>query len=162
MKTISPRSIYIVLTAVVLLAIPGPGQVGAQSRLQPVPVNQRQLFNQLQRQLEMFADLTRNAVKVNQPPDVILWHEFERICMSFERLESSLAPIQLDRGANDLADLNAGLDIIAEAFPNFQKDLDRGRPVPEAVRTLCQVLRDAMKLWGQQLSRVAHRLQIGR
>jgi hypothetical protein len=125
-------------------------------------MNQRQLLNQLQRQLEMLNDATASARNFNTNPDVMLWNHFDGVRVGFQMLKNSLAPAQLQRGANDLADLDAGLEIIAEAFPNFHEDLNNGRSPQVALRTLSQVLRDAMKLWGQQLNQVARRIQIGR
>jgi hypothetical protein len=125
-------------------------------------LNQRQVLNNFQRQLDMFDDAIRNTTRFNTPPDVMLWHNFDGLRVGFQTIKSSLAPVQVQRGANDLADLDAGLAIIAEAFPNFQEDLNNGRSYQVALHTLRQVLRDSMRIWTQQFNSVARRLQIGR
>ena len=124
--------------------------------------NQRQILSQLQSQLRMLQQATRNASMFNAAPDEMLWTQFDGVRVGFQVLTSSLSPWQLDRGANDLAELDAGLGIIAEAFPNFQDDLSNGRPQAVALRTLCQVLRESFDLWERQLNQVASRLHIGR
>ena len=94
--------------------------------------------------------------------DVALWRHYDVVRVAFGALKDVLTPWQLDTGANDLAELDAGWDIIGEAFSNFQEDLNRGRNSTVAFRTLCQVLRDSVKVWRDQLNRVAERLQVGR
>jgi hypothetical protein len=128
----------------------------------PSPQAQRQMLEQLRQQLNWLDDATKNAPRLASGADVALWRQFDALRVAFDVFKKVLTPWQLEHGANDLAELDAGLAIISEAFGNFQEDLDRGRNGTLALRTLCQVLRDSTKVWGQELGRVAKRLQVGR
>jgi hypothetical protein len=64
-------------------------------------------------------------------------------------------------GANDLAELNAGLDIIQEAFTNYEEDIAGGRPAGPALEKMCRVLRRSSALWLQELNKTSSRLRIG-
>jgi hypothetical protein len=101
-------------------------------------------------------------ILLNTGADVVLWRHYEGLGISFKALKRSLSPQQLQFGANDLAELEAGLAIVGEAFAYFQEDLNQGRHATVAFRTLCQVLRDSSRLWGRELNRVARQLQVGR
>ena len=138
------------------------GQVLVLPLPPPPPLNQRQSYQQLQMQIDWFQNATRTAPMFNTGADTTLWTHFEGLRIGFGEFTRSLSPAQLQRGANDLAELDAGLAIIGEAFPNFQDDLNSGRHPTEAIRTLCQVLRDSVKLWGQQLRVVSQRLRVAR
>jgi hypothetical protein len=160
------RFIVTTLAITSVLTLSGPAPVHAQFPTPypaaPIPFSQRQLFDQLKMQLNWLNNATRTASNFGPGADTVLWNNFEGIRVGFGALTRSLSPKQLDYGANDLAELDAGLAIIGEAFTNFQDDLSNGRSVTVAYHTLCQVLRESMRLWAQELNRVAKRLQIGR
>jgi hypothetical protein len=149
-----------------VLAVSGPLPIRAQYLVPnpgpPSPQSQRLLLSQLQSQLHWFDNATSTTLRYAQGADTLLWQHYEGIRVGFGTLTRALTPRQLEMGANDLAELDAGLAIIGEAFANFQDDLSRGRSGAVAFRTLCQVLRDSMKVWVQELNRVAKRLQVGR
>jgi hypothetical protein len=74
----------------------------------------------------------------------------------------TLNPQQLADGANELAELSAGLDILQEAFTNYQNDVAGGRSESAAFAELSRVLRQAAEAWLQELNRVSARLRVGR
>jgi hypothetical protein len=67
----------------------------------------------------------------------------------------------LQKGANALAELDAGLDIINEAFTNYQNDVAAGREGRTALRDMCEVLREAVQVWAQELEKTSSRLRVG-
>jgi len=75
--------------------------------------------------------------------------------------KSTLTQEQLAHGANGLAELDAGLDILAEAFDNYQQGLAAGQPVGSALRDMCAVLRQGSDLWLQELNKNCSRLRVG-
>lgn len=91
----------------------------------------------------------------------MLWQQFQSLRQSYGALTMTLTDGQLVAGANELADLNAGLDIIQEAFANYHDDIANGRSPDAALNDLRQVLRQASVLWLQELNRNASRLRIG-
>ena len=86
--------------------------------------------------------------------------EFDALRAAFHGFKQFLDPQQAVNGANDLADLDAGLDIIQEAFFNFEDDVAAGRPANAALRDMCQVVREASRVWLQEFNRKASRLGI--
>jgi hypothetical protein len=169
MKQTSIKSfINIALVFLTLLLTTGPDRVCAQVPWllppppPPLPVSQRQVLNQLQQQLRWLDSSTRTATMFNTGADVTLWNQYDALRVAYGALKNTLTPWQVDNGANELAELDAGLDIIGQAFGNFQDDLNGGRNATIAFRTLSQVLRDSTRLWGQEFNRMAMRLRIGR
>ena len=65
-------------------------------------------------------------------------------------------------GANDLGEMDAGLDILQDAFCNYEQDIADGRLLGPALNKMCQAVRQGSDLWLQELKRKAARLRIGR
>lgn len=81
--------------------------------------------------------------------------------MSYVALTQTLTPRQSAYGANDLAELNTGLDILEEAFTDYQEDVAAGRPAGSALAKMCQALREGSSLWLQEMNKTSFRLKIG-
>jgi hypothetical protein len=60
-----------------------------------------------------------------------------------------------------LAELDAGLDIIQEAFANYQQDLAAGQAFGPTMHNLCRVVREGSALWLQELNKTGARLHVG-
>ena len=90
-----------------------------------------------------------------------IWQEFQLLREAYNLFTTTLTPTQLQHGANDLAELNAGLDILQEAFGNYQQDLAAGRSMAAAFHNLCQVLARGSRVWEQELVKVGTRLRVG-
>jgi len=88
-----------------------------------------------------------------------VWERFQGVRGAYETFKQTLNPKQLADGANDLAELDAGLDIIQGSFQNFQTDVAAGRPANAALRDMCQVLREASQVWLQEFNKVCSRLR---
>jgi len=80
---------------------------------------------------------------------------------AYDQFKATLTPNQLASGANELAELEAGLDILQEAFDEYQQDVAAGRSQAAAFRSLCRVLDEAAGLWLQELNKVAEKLRVG-
>jgi hypothetical protein len=149
-----------------LLVLSGPYRMRAQVLIPnpgpPSPQTQRLLLSRLQTEIHWLQSATTTSLRFAQGADTLLWQHYEGVRVGFGALTRALTPRQLEVGANDLAELDAGWAIIGEAFKNFQDDLNARRSPEIAFRTLCRVLQDSSKVWVQQLDRVVKRLQIGR
>src|SRR5262249_47708671 len=124
MKNRTVSSFRIVLLMVVLLSVPGVNQPRAQApwpNIAPLPANQRQLLQRLQSQLSTLDDAIQNSPRLRTAQDAVLWNHFGNVRASFQALTQVLSPAQVQRGANDLAELDAGLAIISEAFANYEE-----------------------------------------
>jgi len=90
-----------------------------------------------------------------------VWQSFQGLRQAYSALKSTMDPRQLAAGANELAELDVGLDIIQEAFANYQENLAAGQPERMAVRSLCRVVQEGSALWLQELNKVCGRLHVG-
>jgi hypothetical protein len=156
------------LGALSLLATVAPffiGQVYAQVPgpfATPItPDTQRNSLKALQGQVGWLQNATRTAPNYATGGCDLLWQQFQSVRLAYSGLKGTLTPRQLDYGANDLAELEAGLDIIQEAFTEYQNDLAGGRAATTALRSLCQVLGQAAGLWLQELNKDCARLRVG-
>ena len=91
----------------------------------------------------------------------LVWQQFQMFCDSYNGLRSTLSPQQLQAGANDLAELDAGLGILQESFANYQQDIAAGQSANRALLNMCQVLGRATTIWLQQFNKVCIRLRVG-
>ena len=125
------------------------------------PDAQRNALNSLQAQVNWLQNATRTAPTYGNGGYGVLAQQFASVRGAYTSFKSTLTPQQLDYGANDLAEQEAGLDIIQEAFGNYAEDIANGRSSSSALRTLCQVLGQATNVWWQECKRDAARLRVG-
>jgi hypothetical protein len=90
-----------------------------------------------------------------------VWQAFGGLREAYNAFKATLNPQQQAYGANQLAELDAGLDIIAEAFDNYQEDISAGRPPGPALRNMCSVMRQACGVWLQELNQTCSQLRVG-
>jgi hypothetical protein len=67
----------------------------------------------------------------------------------------------LNSGANQLAELDSGLDIIQEAFTDYQTAVSNGQSNSTAFANMCRVLNQGMGVWAQELKRDCRQLRVG-
>ena len=125
------------------------------------PGAQRNSQNTVQAQVNWLQNATRTAPNYGAGGYGLLLQQFDMLCASYNGFKQTLTPRQLDYGANDLAELDAGLDIIREAFNNHQEELADGRSGALATRNLCSVLRQSTALWFQEFKRDCNHLRVG-
>jgi len=90
-----------------------------------------------------------------------VWQQFQTVRMVYEAFKQTLTPQQFAYGANNLAELDAGLDILQEVFVNYQTDLAAGRPASAALRNMSQVLRKGSDLWLREFNKTCSLLRVG-
>lgn len=147
------------------LAVLRPGALRAQAPWpfvpQQTPDAQRNALNTVRGQVNWLQNATGTAPNLVAGGPERVWEAFQALRGAYGAFRSTLTPAQLSYGANDLAELEAGLDILQEAFGNYQTDLAAGRPMASAFRSLCQVLARGSRVWVQELNRVSARLRVG-
>src|SRR5262245_11204462 len=126
-----------VLAALLTLS---PRQASAQWPALTTPDAQRNALNAFRSAFDFLQDATRSAPSYGPQGAGNLWGNFDSVRGSYNALKQTLTPDQLAKGANALAELDAGLDIIQEAFANYENDLAAGRAMHAALRDLCEVL----------------------
>jgi hypothetical protein len=122
---------------------------------------QRNALNNVRSRVKWLQNATRSAPNYRTGAAEMLWQQLQFLRGSYNALTMTLYPQQASYGANEWAELNAGLDIIQEAFTNYQNDLTQGRLPTLALNDLCSVLRQASTVWLQELNKDCSRLQVG-
>ncbi len=130
----------------------------------PVPTTpdaQRNELNNLRGQVGWLQNATRTAPNYNGGVGLV-WKQFQVVRACFQTFTATLNAQQQAYGANEIAELSAGLDILQESFTNYQNDVAGGRSEDAALRDLCQVLGKGIGVWLQELNKDCAQLRVGR
>ena len=125
------------------------------------PMAQKNALNLILNQVSWFQNATRTASSYSGGGYGMLVQQFQAVRDQYNGLKSTLTPQQLNSGANQLAELDSGLDIIQEAFTDYQTAVSNGQSSSSAFNNLAQVLREAMSVWVQELKRDCNQLRVG-
>jgi len=125
------------------------------------PDAQRNALHAVRTQVNWLQNSTRTAANYRAQGYGNVWQTFQELRQVYGTFKRTLNPQQLAYGANELAELDAGLDIIQEAFANYHEDVASGQPPGMALNHMCQVLRQGSKLWLKELNETCARLRIG-
>jgi len=125
------------------------------------PSAQRNALNAVRMQVDWLQNSTRTAANFGAQGYGNVRQQFEGLRGAYGAFKQTLRPDQLAYGANDLAEMDAGLDILQEAFTNYEQDIAEGRPVRTALNDMGQVMRQGSALWWQELNKKASRLRVG-
>lgn len=162
MKTSVPRFSLPVLLAFLVVALTNPTSLDAQFSAPQfsgpdAPMN---ALNALRNQINWFQNMTQTAPNLPTSGFSELWQQFQLLQSAFATFQSSLTPTQLQTSANDMAELGSGLQIITEAFTDYQNEANSGSSSSYSFRNLCQVLNRAVAYWTQQLQRDCSKMGI--
>lgn len=124
------------------------------------PTSQRNALSFLRSQVDWFRNATQNAPRFGTGRYGMVWNRFMMVRDAYRAFQRTLTPVQLHGAANELAELEAGLDIIQEGFVEYQMDIGSGRLADAAFRSMSQALDQAAVVWRQELDRVAGQLGI--
>jgi hypothetical protein len=125
------------------------------------PQAQRNALNKVRSRVNWLQNTTRTAANFNDNVGKI-WREMQSLRAAYNAFTMTLNPQQRANGANELAELSAGLDILESAFTNYNNDVAGGRSENAAFAELSQVMRQGARFWQQELDRVSARLLVGR
>ena len=125
------------------------------------PMAQRNALNLVLNRVNWFQNATRTTSSYRGSGYGILVQQFQAVRDQYSGLKSTLNPQQLNSGANQLAELDAGLDIIQEAFTDYQTAVANGQSSFSAFANMCQVLNRAMGVWTQELKQDCRQMRVG-
>ncbi len=125
------------------------------------PMAQRAGLQAVQSQMNWFQNSLRNASGYQGDSYGNVFQQFQALRGSYNAFQASLTSQQQSSGANDLAQLSSGLDILQEAFSNYQQEVADGESSPSAFNNMCSVLYQASNVWLQELNQVCNRLRVG-
>ena len=125
------------------------------------PMAQRSALQTVLAQVRWFQNSTQTASNYGDGGSGLVWQQFQVLRGAYSAFKSTLFPQQLSSGANELAELDAGLDILQEAFTNYQQEVADGQSSTSAFNSMCQVLYQASGVWLQELNSGSARLRVG-
>jgi hypothetical protein len=120
---------------------------------------QRNALSAVRSQVGWLQNATRSAPGYGSQGAAMLWQQFQTLRSVYSGFTMTLNPQQAADGANEFAELAGGLNIIQEAFTNYQDDL--ARLVSVALNDLCLVLNQAAAVWLQELNQDCASLNVG-
>jgi hypothetical protein len=125
------------------------------------PSAQRSAADGVRSQVGWVQNACRTASSYGDSGYGTLWQQFQTLRGAYTGFKNTLSPLQLNNGANEIAELDAGLDILQESFNNYQEDVAGGQPTYSALNSLCQVLSQASGVWVQEFNRDCARIGVG-
>jgi len=158
MKTGSIRNLYLVTLFTAFSTV----FLSAQTPFGPpvTPTAQRNALAAVRSQVNWLQNATRTASAGSQG-FANLWQQFQSVRGAYHGFTLTLNSRQLAQGANDLAELDAGLGIIQEAFSNHEDAIAAGASPVSALRDLCEILREASRIWLDELNSSTSKLRVG-
>jgi hypothetical protein len=127
-------------------------------------MSQQNARSTVQSQVSWFQNSTRTASSYGGGGGQgygLVWQQFQALQTTFNGFKATLTDQQISAGANELAELDAGLGILEEAFTNFQQEVADGQSSNAAFNDMCQVLYQASGVWVQEFNSACNRLQVG-
>jgi hypothetical protein len=126
------------------------------------PMAQRNAMNLVVNQVSWFQNATRTASSYSGGGGYgLLVQQFQAVRGQYSGFKSTLNPQQLNSGANQVAELDSGLDIIQEAFTDYQNSVANGQSGSSAFANMSQVLNEAMGVWVQEFKQDCRQLRVG-
>jgi hypothetical protein len=126
------------------------------------PMAQRNAMNLMVNQVSWFQNATRTASSYAGGGGYgLLVQQFQAVRDQYAGFKSTLNPQQLSSGANQVAELDSGLDIIQEAFTDYQTAVANGQSDASAFANMKQVLNEAMGVWVQEFKKDCRQLRVG-
>jgi len=125
------------------------------------PMAQRNAMNLVLNQVSWFQNSTRTASAYVGGGYGMLLQQFQAVRNQYSGFKSTLNAQQLSSGANQVAELDSGLDIIQEAFADYQTAVANGQSNGSAFSNMAQVLNQAMAVWVQEFKQDCSQLQVG-
>lgn len=125
------------------------------------PMAQRNAMNLVVNQVSWFQNATRTASSYTGGGYGLLVQQFQAVRDQYAGFKSTLNPQQLNSGANQVAELDSGLDIIQEAFADYQAAVANGQSDSSAFANMSQVLNEGMGVWLQEFKQDCRQLRVG-
>ena len=126
------------------------------------PMAQRNAMNLVVNQVSWFQNATRTASSYTGGGGYgLLVQQYQAVRAQYAGFKSTLNAQQLNSGANQLAELDSGLEIIQEAFADYQNAVANGQSNSSAFANMRQVLTEAMGVWVQEFKQNCRQLRVG-
>jgi len=138
-------------------AVPPPSPVPPPT----TPKAQRNAMMAVRAQADWLRSATRTSTSLATGADSVMWRRVQSLRRTYGAFKASLTPLQLQTGANELAELDAGLDILEQLFQEYHLDLAAGRRQSQAFNDLRRVVDAGAALWLQDFNQMANHVRAG-
>ena len=126
------------------------------------PMAQRNAMGLVINQVSWFQNATRTASSYTGGGGYgLLVQQFNAVRDQYAGFKTTLNPQQLNSGANQLAELDEGLNIIQEAFQDYMNAVANGQSDYTAFANLRQVLNEAIGVWVQEFKQDCRQMRVG-
>ena len=160
-KLALPRGLGLLVSLAVLWA----SVVSTQAQLPFAPptnpMAQRNALNLLFNQVKWFQNAASSASSYPGGGYGLLVQQFQTVRNQYNGFKSSLSPEQLAASANQVAELDAGLNTIQQAFTDYQTAVANGQSSITASANLRRVLIKAIRVWTRELKQDCRQLRVG-
>ena len=160
-KLALPAALGLLVSLALLYATLAPAQTQWPFAPPTTPMAQRNAMNLVVNQVNWFQSATRTASSYTGGGYGQLMQQFQAVRDQWAGFKSTLTPQQLTSGANQVAEFDSGLDIIQEAFGDYEAAVANGQSNASAFSNMCQVLYEAMGVWGQEFKQDCRQLRVG-
>ncbi|HZR17416.1 MAG TPA: hypothetical protein VFE51_08820 [Verrucomicrobiae bacterium] len=169
MRSLTPRCVLVIvprllasLTAAAILRAQSPFAYPVVPEVSPptTPTAQRHALSVVRSEVNWLRNACRTASNFTTGNYDLILHQFQKTREAYAAFKATLTPDQLNSVANELAELDAGLDLLQEAFAEYQTDVSAGRTRNAAFQSMCHVLDKAAGLWLEELNKLAKRLRL--
>jgi hypothetical protein len=135
----------------------------AQSPFAPPtnPMAQRNAMNLVLNQVNWFQNAARSASSYRGGGYGLLVQQFQAVRDQYNGFKSTLTPQQLASSANQLAELDAGLNTIQQAFTDYQTAVANAQSSNAASANLRRVLIKAIRVWTRELKQDCRKMRVG-
>ena len=151
----------LMVTLCFLPAPHSPAQLVPLAPAQSTPMAQRNAMNLVLNQIRWFQNSCGSAGSYAGGGFGILQQQFQAVRDQYSNFKTTLNAYQANTGGNQIAELDAGLDIIQEAFADYQTSVANGQSPNSAYSNLRQVLSQAMRVWSDQFKQTCNQLRVG-
>ena len=124
-------------------------------------MSQRNALNLLLNQVNWFKNAARSASSYPGGGYGLLVQQFQAVRNQYNSFKSTLTPQQLASSASPLAELDAGLNTIQEAFTDYQTAVVNGQSSNTSSANLRRVLTKAIRVWTRELKQDCRQLRVG-
>ena len=160
-RYLRPAALSLLVSLAVLSAILARAKFASPFAQPTTPMAQLNSKNLVLNQVSWLQNATRSASSQANSGYGLLMQQFQGVRDQYAGFKGTLTQQQLTVVANQIAELDAGLDIIQEAFTDYQTEVANGQSVYTALTNLCKVLNEAIGVWAQEFKKDCRQLKVG-
>src|SRR5262245_39512851 len=121
------------------------------------PTAQRNALDAVRAQVHWLRNATQTAPSYVTGSYGMVFQQFHNVRLAYNDFKRTLTPDQLTARADDFAELEAGLQILQQAFADYHQRNGAVSRSTIAFENMCQVLNEGAGVWLQEFEKMANR-----